>query len=209
MNGYVSNLRGGRPVSNYDNPKLTAIIDQLYASVGQHVALDSEQVFSQILPQIQQLQQIAQQYAPAAVLPPDAQVVKDTSMAETKRKEAKDQQDMQLAQAKLQDNQQRGQAEMQANAQKTQQDMQVNAQKAQQDAQLKMQGLQATSQAKLQDTQVDIQARERESLRNAQLQLQLAQMHDQTQVDITNAKLTHETIQSMVQPQGAPDGNLE
>jgi hypothetical protein len=42
MNGYVANLRGGKPVSNYDNPKLTAIIDQLYASVGQHVALDSK-----------------------------------------------------------------------------------------------------------------------------------------------------------------------
>ena len=96
MNGYVSNLRGGKPVTDYDNPKLTGIIDQLYATVGQHVALDSQQVFSQILPQIQQLQQMLQQSMPPPQLPPDAQVVKDTAMAETQRKTAKDQQDVQI-----------------------------------------------------------------------------------------------------------------
>ena len=96
MNGYVSNLRGGKPVTDYDNPKLTGIIDQLYATVGQHVALDSEQVFSQILPQIQQLQQMLQQGMPPPQLPPDAQVVKDTAMAETNRKAARDQQDAQM-----------------------------------------------------------------------------------------------------------------
>jgi hypothetical protein len=96
MNGYVSNLRGGKPVTDYDNPKLTGIIDQLYATVGQHVALDSQQVFSQIMPQIQQLQQMMQQGMPPPQLPPDAQVVKDTAMAETQRKTAKDQQDVQI-----------------------------------------------------------------------------------------------------------------
>jgi hypothetical protein len=96
MNGYVSNLRGGKPVTDYDNPKLTGIIDQLYATVGQHVALDSQQVFSQILPQIQQLQQMLQQGMPPPQLPPDAQVVKDTAMAETQRKAARDQQDAQI-----------------------------------------------------------------------------------------------------------------
>ena len=96
MNGYVANLRGGKPVTDYDNPKLTGIIDQLYATVGQHVALDSQQVFSQILPQIQQLQQMLQQGMPPPQLPPDAQVVKDTAMAETQRKAARDQQDVQI-----------------------------------------------------------------------------------------------------------------
>ncbi len=96
MNGYVANLRGGKPVTDYDNPKLTGIIDQLYATVGQHVAMDSQQVFSQILPQLQQLQQQLQQGMPPPQLPPDAQVVKDTAMAETQRKTAKDQQDVQI-----------------------------------------------------------------------------------------------------------------
>jgi len=131
MNGYVANLRGGKPVSDYDNPKLTAIIDQLYATVGQHVALDSQQVFSQIIPQIQQLQQMVQQNRPQPMLPPDAQVVKDTAMAETQRKAAKDKQDGQIAQAKLQDSQQRGQAEMQAKMQENQQDAQLQLQIAQ------------------------------------------------------------------------------
>jgi hypothetical protein len=165
MNGYVTNLRGGKPVNDYENPKLTAIIDKLYATVGQHVALDSEQVFQQILPQLQQLQQALQANAKPTVLPPDAQVVKDTAMAETQRKAAKDQQDAQIAQAKIQDGQMRGQAEMQAAAQRDQQ--------------------------------------------NGQLQLQIAQINNQARVEIENAKLTHQTIQSMVQPpQGAPNGNV-
>jgi len=165
MNGYVTNLRGGKPVDDYENPKLTAIIDKLYATVGQHVALDSEQVFQQILPQLQQLQQTLQANAKPAPLPPDAQVVKDTAMAETQRKAAKDKQDGEIAQAKLQDSQMRGQAEMQANTQRDQQD--------------------------------------------AQLQLQIAQINNQARVEIENAKLTHQTIQSMAQPpEGAPYGNV-
>ena len=131
MNGYVTNLRGGKPVDDYENPKLTAIIDKLYATVGQHVALDSEQVFQQILPQLQQLQQTLQANAKPAPLPPDAQVVKDTAMAETQRKAAKDKQDAEIAQAKLQDGQMRGQAEMQAAAQRDQQDGQLQLQIAQ------------------------------------------------------------------------------
>jgi hypothetical protein len=165
MNGYVTNLRNGKPVDDYENPKLTAIIDKLYATVGQHVAMDSQQVFSQLLPMMQQLQQSLQANAKPAVLPPDAQVVKDTAMAETQRKAAKDKQDAEIAQAKIRDGQMRGQAEMQAAAQRDQQD--------------------------------------------AQLQLQIAQVNNQARIDIENAKLTHETIQSMAQPQlGAPNGNV-
>jgi hypothetical protein len=146
MNGYVENLRGGKPVDDYENPALTATIDKLYATVGQHVALDSQQVFSQIMPQLQQLQQTMQQNKPQPVLPPDAQVVKDTATAETQRKAAKDQQDLQIAQAKIQDNQQRGQAEMQA-----------KAQEAQASGQLQLQIAQINNQAKLQIEQARMQ----------------------------------------------------
>jgi hypothetical protein len=133
MNGYVTNLRHGKPVSNYDDPKLTATIDQLYATVAQHVTMDSQQVFQQILPQLQQLQQIMQQTAVQPQLPPDAQVVKDTSMAETQRKAAKDKQDAQIAQAKMQSDTQRVQAEMAADASKAQMVNQTQLQIAQQD----------------------------------------------------------------------------
>jgi len=172
MNGYVANLRDGRPVRDYDNPKLTAIIDKLYATVGQHVALDSQQVFSQILPQLTKLQQMQQQNKQQPILPPDAQVVKDTSMAETQRKAAKDTQDVQMAQAKFKDDTQRAQA-----------DMQAKAQDDERKGQLQMQMAQDEMQAKAQDDE-----------RKGQLQLQLATMDNQTKVQIENAKLMHEAI---------------
>ena len=150
MNGYVENLRG-RPVDDYENPALTATIDKLYATVGQHVAMDSEQVFSQIMPQLQQLQQTMQKNKPQPVLPPDAQVVKDTATAETQRKAAKDQQDGQIAQAKLQDSQQRGQADMQAKAQAVQASGQLELQIAEINNAAKLQ----IEQAKLQHQSIN------------------------------------------------------
>ena len=207
MNGYVANLRGGKPVSNYDNPKLTAIIDQLYASVGQHVALDSKEVFSQILPQIQQLQQIAQQYAPAAILPPDAQVVKDTSMAETQRKEAKDQQDMQLAQAKMQSDMQRDQADTQNKGQLEQAKAQADVQRVQAQMQIDMQREQAKAQADMQREMAQIQAdMQREQLRS-DTQIKIAEMQREAQIAIENAKILHQTVVA-TQPQGVPNGNV-
>jgi hypothetical protein len=101
-NGYVEQSVG-KPVDNYDDPALTSTIDKVYTTVGAHVMLDSEQVFGQFQQALQALVQMAQQRkAQPQPLPPDAQVVKDTSMAETQRKAAKDQADNQLAQAKLQ-----------------------------------------------------------------------------------------------------------
>jgi hypothetical protein len=102
-NGYVeSSLH--KPVTNYEEPSMTPALDKLYTTVGAHVMLDTQQVFEQFAPAFQQLIQMAQQRQQnqRQVLPPDAQVVKDTSMAETQRKQAKDQADQQLAQAKLQ-----------------------------------------------------------------------------------------------------------
>jgi hypothetical protein len=101
-NGYVEQATG-KPVDDYDDPNLTPAIDKVYTTVGAHVMLDTQQVFSQFAPGFQQLIQMAQQRQNAGqALPPDAQVVKDTSMAETQRKTQKDQADIQLAQAKLQ-----------------------------------------------------------------------------------------------------------
>jgi hypothetical protein len=54
MNGYVAQSRGGKPVTNYEDVKLTGIIDQVFAAVGQHVSLDTSEVFQQIMPQLQQ-----------------------------------------------------------------------------------------------------------------------------------------------------------
>ena len=102
-NGYVQQANKGKPVDNYDDPKLTSAIDQLYTTVGAHVTLDVKEVFQQFIPAFQQLIQQAQQRAQSAKsnLPPDAQVVHDTSMAETQRKAQADQQRAQEAQAKI------------------------------------------------------------------------------------------------------------
>jgi hypothetical protein len=102
-NGYVTKARG-KPITDYDDPALTPTIDKLYTTVGAHVMLDTQEVFSQFGQPFQQLIQAAQQRQQAAkqALPPDAQVVKETSMAETQRKTQKDQADMQYDQAKLQ-----------------------------------------------------------------------------------------------------------
>jgi chaperonin GroES len=101
-NGYVEESTG-KPVDNYDDPALTATIDKIYTTVGAHVMLDTQQVFGQFQQALNQIIQMAQQRKQQAQpLPPDAQVVKDTNMAETQRKTQKDQADMQLAQAKLQ-----------------------------------------------------------------------------------------------------------
>ena len=118
-NAYVAESRGGKPVNNYDDPKLTSSIDQLYAVVGAHVEQDTKEVFQAFAPAFQSLIQQAQQRQQAAQggLPPDAQVVKDTSMAETQRKAAKDKADQQIAQARLQVEAQRNQLDNQTRIQ--------------------------------------------------------------------------------------------
>jgi hypothetical protein len=102
-NAYVAEGRGGKPLDNYDDPKLTSSVDKLYAVVGAHVQQDTKEVFGAFAPAFQQLIQMAQQRQQSQKqnLPPDAQVVHDTSMAETQRKTQKDQADVQLAKAKL------------------------------------------------------------------------------------------------------------
>ena len=118
-NAYVAESRGGKPVTNYDDPKLTSSIDQLYAVVGAHVEKDTQEVFQAFVPAFQSLIQQAQQRQQSAQgnLPPDAQVVKDTSMAETQRKAAKDKADQQIAQARLQVEAQRNQLDNQTRIQ--------------------------------------------------------------------------------------------
>jgi hypothetical protein len=103
-NGYVAQSRGGRPVDNYDDPLLTGTIDQLYTAVGAHVTMDVKEVFQQFAPAFQGLIQQAQkrQQSQKQNLPPDAQVVRDTSMAETQRKAQDDQARLQLDTQKLQ-----------------------------------------------------------------------------------------------------------
>ena len=101
-NGYVEKSMG-HPVDDYADPRLTSTIDKVYTTVGAHVMLDTNEVFGQFQQALQQIMQMAQKRkSTPQPLPPDAQVVKDTNMAETQRKAQADQADQQFNQAKLQ-----------------------------------------------------------------------------------------------------------
>jgi predicted ribonuclease YlaK len=101
-NGYVQKALGG-PITDYENSDVTGKVDKLFGAASQHVSMDSEKVFAGIMPIIQQMMQQMQQFKPQAPMTPEAKVLMDTSMAETQRRTAKDQADVQLAQQKHDD----------------------------------------------------------------------------------------------------------
>jgi arginine utilization protein RocB len=86
----------------YENKKLTSEIDKVFAIASQHVKLDSEKAFSQIIPLVQQLLQSMQQLAPKPQLPPEAMVLRETSMAETERRAKKDSAEIDLKTQQMQ-----------------------------------------------------------------------------------------------------------
>ena len=104
MNGYVTKSRGDKVLTEeeYENKALTAEIDKVFALASQHVKMDSEKAFSQIVPLVQQLMQSMQQLSPKPELPPEAMVLRETSMAETERRAKKDAQDAQLKTQQMQ-----------------------------------------------------------------------------------------------------------
>ena len=112
MNGYVHKSLG-KPVTDYDVEDVTPKIDKLFALAGQHVNQDSVQTFQQIMPIIQQMMQQLQQFQPKAPMTPEAQVLMDTSMAETQRRAQRDQADVQLNMQKHQDDMALAQEELQ------------------------------------------------------------------------------------------------
>jgi hypothetical protein len=107
MNGYVVKTLG-RQATDYDDPKVTPEADKLMAIASQHVTLDTQKVFAQVVPELQKMMQTMQQLKQTQAPPmtPEAQVLLQTSMAETQRLTAKDQADNQLAVQKLQNQQQ-------------------------------------------------------------------------------------------------------
>ena len=183
-NGYVAQANKGKPVDNYDDPKMTAVIDQLYTTVGAHITLDVKEVFQQFIPAFQQLIQQAQQRAQSAKqnLPPDAQVVHDTSMAETQRKTQADQQRAQEAQAKI-------------SAQAIEHDKEIAAKIAIENAKITGQVIQeSTAQQNAMQMHGTEQANDMQKhAMEQEMALQQAAMQQPTETS---------------QPQGAPNGNV-
>jgi chaperonin GroES len=102
MSTYV---QGGQKINfdRYEDSKLVKQIDNAIAIASDHVKLDTQEVFQGVLPAIQQLQQMLQQFKPPA--PPmdgEAQAVLQASLAETQRRAARDQADVAIDQARMQ-----------------------------------------------------------------------------------------------------------
>jgi len=94
MSGYVT-AGTDLKLGPYEDSKLAPEIDKAMAIASDHVKLDTAEVFKGVLPALQQLGQVMQQFKPPA--PPmdgEAQAVLQASMAETQRRAARDQQDM-------------------------------------------------------------------------------------------------------------------
>jgi hypothetical protein len=109
VQGYVL-AAGDVKLGKYEESKIAKEIDRAIAVASDHVSLDSQQVFQGVLPALEQLGQLMQQFKPPA--PPmegEAQAVLQASMAETQRRTAADQ-------AKLAFDQQKFAAEMEKDA---------------------------------------------------------------------------------------------
>jgi hypothetical protein len=134
---YTNQMReyavGGTKINmdQYSEGKLVIEIDKAIALASQHVSMDSQQVFAGVLPALQKLGQVMQQFKSQAPVDPADQAILQASMAETQRRAQRDQADIQFNQAKLQADTQFNQAKLQADiAQKDKQaqmDVAMNA----------------------------------------------------------------------------------
>jgi hypothetical protein len=95
MNKYVETATGGK-MGEYDMSSAVGSIDKLFALASQHVTMDSKETFANVMPVIQQMMQTLQQFKPKPEMTADDQVLLQTSMAETQRRQARDQAEMQL-----------------------------------------------------------------------------------------------------------------
>lgn len=95
-----------RPFNVLKEQVLPGEADKLLAAVGQHVHQDTQQTFGGVTPIIMQALQMLQQMRGTQPMDPATQALVQTSMAETQRRAAKDQGELQLKAAQMQqDNQ--------------------------------------------------------------------------------------------------------
>ncbi len=100
MSGYVQKAIGGK-MPEYELHNDPKILDKMFGAASQHVDMDADQTLKGIMPVIQQLMQSLKQFQPQPQMPPDVKVLLDTSMAETQRRQARDQAEMQLKDKEL------------------------------------------------------------------------------------------------------------
>jgi hypothetical protein len=101
MQGYVT-ANPNLEFEKYEDSKFAKEIDKIMAVASDHVKLDTQQVFAKVTPALQQLGQVMAQFAPQPQVDPADQALLQASMAETQRRAARDQGDLQIAQQRLQ-----------------------------------------------------------------------------------------------------------
>lgn len=105
MNNYASAALG-RPFNIYEEKPIPNEAQQLLAINAQHVHQDTEQTFAKVAPILVKAMQVMQQLQGQPPVDPQIQALVQTSMAETQRKAAKDDQDGKMGMAKLMQQQQ-------------------------------------------------------------------------------------------------------
>jgi hypothetical protein len=95
MRKYVEGALG-KPIEDYDIPAITSQVDKLFAISSQHVNEDSKATFEKVMQVVQTMSQQAAQYQPAPQLESGDQALLQAAMAETQRKQARDNADIQL-----------------------------------------------------------------------------------------------------------------
>jgi hypothetical protein len=100
VNGYAT-YQNDMNLAKYAESKMVSEIDKVIAVASEHVKLDSQQTFEKLMPAIQQLQQMMQQFAPKPQMDGADIALLQAAQMETQRKAAKDQQDAQIAAQKL------------------------------------------------------------------------------------------------------------
>ena len=136
MEGYIHQSIGEKP-DDYDLLSDPKMLDKLYGSASQHVDMDAQQTLSGIMPIIQQMVQTMQQFKPKPDLTPDGQVLLQTSMAETERRKARDQAELQLKGQEMQQKLQLDMLELQQKQQMEMEDLQLRMAIAQGDQETK------------------------------------------------------------------------
>ena len=124
MNGYVQKSLGAKlpDYDMHDDPKM---IDKLFGAASQHVEMDADATLKGIMPVIQQLVTGLKQFQPQPQLTPDAKVLLDTSIAETKRRQARDQAELSLKDKELAAKIQMDMAELQQRQRREMEEMQL------------------------------------------------------------------------------------
>jgi len=88
-------------LGKYEENQNAKVLDKAMALASDHVKLDTQQVFAQVVPALQKLGEMMKQFQPQPPMDAESQAVLQASMAETQRRAARDQAEMAHTQKEL------------------------------------------------------------------------------------------------------------